>query len=76
VERVASMSFNLAIVLAVFARMATGGRALLLRGPHVRAPKRYRPERHYMRGPGPQWRAKHDVLAATSESVSARSAPR
>jgi hypothetical protein len=19
----------------------------------------YRPERHYMRGPGPQWRAKH-----------------
>jgi hypothetical protein len=20
----------------------------------------YRPERHYMRGPGPQWHAKHD----------------
>jgi hypothetical protein len=20
---------------------------------------RYRPERHYMRGPGPKWRAKH-----------------
>jgi len=20
---------------------------------------RYRPERHYMRGPGPRWRAKH-----------------
>ena len=20
---------------------------------------RYRPERHYMRGPGPMWRAKH-----------------
>ena len=22
---------------------------------------RYRPERHYMRGPGPAWRAKHGV---------------
>jgi hypothetical protein len=21
---------------------------------------RYRPEQHYMRGPGPAWRAKHD----------------
>jgi hypothetical protein len=21
--------------------------------------RRYRPERHYMRGPGPKWRAKH-----------------
>ena len=21
----------------------------------------YRPERHYMRGPGPKWRAKHSV---------------
>jgi hypothetical protein len=24
-----------------------------------RATDRYRPERHYMRGPGPKWRAKH-----------------
>ncbi len=22
---------------------------------------RYRPERHYMRGPGPAWHAKHDL---------------
>ena len=22
-------------------------------------PRRYRPELHYMRGPGPKWRAKH-----------------
>ena len=22
-------------------------------------PPRYRPEAHYMRGPGPKWRAKH-----------------
>ena len=24
---------------------------------------RYRPEAHYMRGPGPKWRAKHDLSA-------------
>jgi hypothetical protein len=23
----------------------------------------YRPELHYMRGPGPKWRAKHQTLA-------------
>lgn len=25
----------------------------------------YRPERHYMRGPGPKWREKHAYAAAT-----------
>jgi hypothetical protein len=25
---------------------------------------RYRPERHYMRGPGPAWRAKHGRFPA------------
>jgi hypothetical protein len=37
----------------------------------------YRPELHYMRGPGPKWRAKHDanrgrvpaVVAATAAHV-------
>jgi hypothetical protein len=24
----------------------------------------YRPERHYMRGPGPKWRAKHSATCA------------
>jgi hypothetical protein len=24
----------------------------------------YRPERHYMRGPGPKWRAKHAAQSA------------
>ena len=24
----------------------------------------YRPERHYMRGPGPQWNARHGALVA------------
>jgi len=27
----------------------------------------YRPERHYMRGPGPKWRAKHGRTAVASE---------
>ena len=26
-------------------------------------PRPYRPEKYYMRGPGPQWRAKHHRLA-------------
>jgi hypothetical protein len=26
----------------------------------------YRPERHYMRGPGPRWRARHRGHAATA----------
>ena len=28
----------------------------------------YRPERHYMRGPGPRWRAKHGQAQAISGS--------
>ncbi len=31
----------------------------------LRAP--YRPERHYMRGPGPKWHAKHMRAAAEAE---------
>jgi hypothetical protein len=27
----------------------------------------YRPELHYMRGPGPKWRAKHDPAPAFAE---------
>jgi hypothetical protein len=29
-----------------------------------RACDSYRPERHYMRGPGPKWRAKHHAGSA------------
>jgi hypothetical protein len=28
----------------------------------------YRPEEHYMRGPGPKWHAKHDRITVDSES--------
>ena len=27
----------------------------------------YRPERHYMRGPGPKWRAKHTPVQRVTE---------
>jgi hypothetical protein len=41
----------------------------------------YRPERHYMRGPGPAWRAKHPeaspkLASRTSQRSSASSASR
>jgi len=29
----------------------------------------YRPELHYMRGPGPKWRAKHGIVADPAASV-------
>jgi hypothetical protein len=29
-------------------------------------PKRYRPEEHYMRGPGPKWREKHFLDRASA----------
>ncbi len=31
----------------------------------------YRPELHYMRGPGPKWHAKHERKPATFEAVPA-----
>jgi hypothetical protein len=30
----------------------------------------YHPERHYMRGPGPKWRAKHDDVSVQPAIVS------
>jgi hypothetical protein len=29
----------------------------------------YRPERHYMRGPGPKWHAKHDRKSGTKSAA-------
>ena len=29
----------------------------------------YRPELHYMRGPGPKWHAKHDPAPATMQHI-------
>jgi hypothetical protein len=35
----------------------------------------YRPDLHYMRGPGPKWHAKYDGLAAKSAPTAAPSGP-
>ena len=40
-------------------RIVTGWHRLV-----ERACDSYRPERHYMRGPGPKWRAKHHAGSA------------
>jgi hypothetical protein len=37
-------------------------------------PGRYRPEAHYMRGPGPKWRAKHATAAVPTQHGSLRKA--
>jgi hypothetical protein len=50
------------IIIACTARTLAGIKALLTRLVRGDVLTRYRPERHYMRGPGPQWRAKHDTL--------------
>jgi len=39
----------------------------LVRGRIIRSNRRYHPERHYMRGPGPKWHAKHDGPTISSD---------
>jgi hypothetical protein len=53
---------NAAIIIADVAKTLAGIGALFARLVRGDSLKRYRPERHYMRGPGPQWHAKHDSL--------------
>ena len=35
------------------------------------SPDRYRPEKHYMRGPGPKWHAKHERAPVAYQAVPA-----
>ena len=42
---------------------------LLRRLVPARLTNRYRPELHYMRGPGPQWRAKHQKEASAEQKA-------
>lgn len=35
----------------------------------------YRPDKHYMRGPGPKWHAKYDILPTRQSPPSVPSAP-
>jgi hypothetical protein len=43
------------------------GAALAERAPGIFDP--YRPELHYMRGPGPKWREKHDLAAREKHAL-------
>jgi hypothetical protein len=55
-----------AFVLVSFLRGAVGSLVTFL-GPSWDGPvKRYRPEDHYMRGPGPKWREKHVLDRASA----------
>ena len=48
-------------MLSQFARLvAKLGTMLSKTLPTLGGPGVYRPEKYYMRGPGPQWHAKHD----------------
>ena len=42
----------------------------LVRTFHALVADSYRPELHYMRGPGPKWHAKHDPAPAAAASPS------
>jgi hypothetical protein len=57
------MVFNL---VARLARALVTSSARLPRSLRGDALKWYRPERHYMRGPGPKWQEKYGELAVRS----------
>jgi hypothetical protein len=48
-----------------FAKLVARARARLAEGTSD-ATANYRPEAHYMRGPGPKWRAKHGQSSAST----------
>jgi hypothetical protein len=61
-------SFSVA-VLASLLRSATSSLLTFL-GPSWDGPvRKYRPEDHYMRGPGPKWREKHFLGRASSSGT-------
>ena len=56
------MRQHLAVLTSVLCATAVGAGTLLLksfRALFAIDQRPYRPEKYYMRGPGPQWRAKH-----------------
>jgi hypothetical protein len=51
-------------VLAIVPTVGDGRLAALWRKVVKELSDPYRPELHYMRGPGPKWRQKHGIAAA------------
>jgi hypothetical protein len=64
----AAISHELALV-GSFAREIRQrlGAVIAVRAPGIFDP--YRPELHYMRGPGPKWREKHGLAARKKHSL-------
>ena len=48
---------QLTLIASVLSSCAVGALSILTNS--LRDIRKYRPERHYMRGPGPKWREKH-----------------
>jgi hypothetical protein len=59
------ISFRASVVVALL-RSAVGSAATLLGSIWDGPVGRYRPEDHYMRGPGPKWREKHFLDRASA----------
>jgi hypothetical protein len=59
------LSITASVVVSLL-RSAAGALVTFLGPSWDGAPRKYRPEDHYMRGPGPKWREKHvlDRVAA------------
>jgi len=58
------MDHRLSALASVLASAATGAWRFLANSlrPQIEIPARsYRPEKYYMRGPGPKWREKHSL---------------
>ena len=60
-RRVLTPGSRVAVLVAVPAASDDGGLAGLWRKFVKELCHPYRPERHYMRGPGPKWREKHGI---------------
>jgi len=53
-------------VLASHLRRAVAVVVMFLGPPWDGSDRKYRPEDHYMRGPGPKWREKHSLHRAST----------
>jgi hypothetical protein len=61
-------SFTASVIVSLFRRVVAA--VLTFLGPSWDGPvRKYRPEDHYMRGPGPKWREKHFLDRASAKGM-------